>query len=388
MGLDQVPGGVMALTADLRILEVNRAMGELVGRPQATLVGEPLDALLSPPARILFQTHVFPALVADGRVEEVFLTLVDVAGVAVPVLLNAARSDRRDTPGFDVLVVRVLARTRWETDLLAAARELERERAASEQLAHELRLVAHDLAAQHAADQRNRVFRDAIMGVLGHELRTPITTIYGMSQLLIRRLGSLDTASAVEYVEEIHAEADRLRLLMEDLIVAGRAEGSGVMVAQEPMLVRHVVSGAVESERARASSHAFTLDISPGLPLVEGEETYLEQVVRNYLGNAVKYSPAGTTISVSVVSEQGGVAVRVLDEGAGLGDEDPDRLFELFVRAADAPAKATGSGIGLFVCRQLVEAMGGQVWAVSRTPPSTGAEFGLWLPAVSDIVVD
>ncbi|MBA2300050.1 MAG: PAS domain-containing protein, partial [Chloroflexi bacterium] len=188
---DAVPAGVIHLSSDLRILAANREMGALIARDTGELVGESLDVLLSAPSRILFQTHVYPALKADGRVEEVFLTLASSTGDPIPVLLNAVRSPGPEEPAYMGLLVRIRARSRWETELLAATLALEGERAASQRLAEELAVTAADLRVRHAEEQRNREFRDAFIGVVSHELRTPITTIYGMSHLLRERHASM-----------------------------------------------------------------------------------------------------------------------------------------------------------------------------------------------------
>ncbi len=109
---------------------------------------------------------------------------------------------------------------------------------------------------------------------------------------------------------------------------------------------------------------------------------YVGQVVTNFLSNAAKYSPPGTTIHVALTQDAGGVALRVTDAGPGIGGETPERLFDLFYRAPGAVGKAPGAGIGLFVCRELIQAMGGRIWASAAPPPSAGgAEFGFWLPA-------
>ncbi len=383
--LDGVPGGVISLSNDLRIVSANRGMGELVGRDPGALLGQSVDVLLSAPSRILFQTNVYPALGADGRVEEVFLTLAAADGSPIPVLLNANRSSGPDGPTYHVLIVRIRARAKWETDLLAAARAIEGERVSSQRLAEELATTANDLAARYAAEERNREFRDAFIGVISHELRTPITTIYGMSHVLRLRYESMAPEAVREHLGDIESESERLRRLTEDLLVLSRAEGGGLQVATDPIVVGHVVMSAVDGERARSAGHAFSVDIEPGLPIVLGEDLYLEQVVRNYLSNAAKYSPAGTTVRVVVRGEAGGVAVRVTDAGPGLADEVPERLFDLFYRAPDAVRQAAGAGIGLFVCRELIQAMGGRVWAASAAgSEGRGAEFGLWLPAASD----
>ena len=107
--LDAVPAGVLSLAEDLTITAANQGMGDIVGRDPATFVGGTLDALLSMPARILFQTHVYPALKADGRVEEVFLTLAAAGedGRPTPVLLNAVRRDAMAGSGYEAVIVRI-----------------------------------------------------------------------------------------------------------------------------------------------------------------------------------------------------------------------------------------------------------------------------------------
>jgi signal transduction histidine kinase len=393
--LDTVPGGVVGLSGNLRIVSANAVVGELVGRPVDELIGEPFDVLLSGASRILVQTHVYPALQAHGRVEEVFLTLATPAsGQAgsgatprrpaepTPVLLNAVRRNGPGEVAYDALLVRIHARARWEIDLLAATRALEAERSASEQLARDLGQTARDLAARHAEELRNREFRDAFVGVISHELRTPITTIYGMSQVLRDRHRTMDPDAIQQHLVDIEAESDRLRRLTEDLLVLSRAE-TKLEVAADPIMIGHVVRAAVESEAARAPSHALEVDLSGQLPIVLGEDIYIEQVVRNLVGNAVKYSPPGTTIRVTVGGEDGGTVVRVLDEGPGLPMDDPDLLFGLFFRAPEAIGKTSGAGIGLFVCRELIGAMGGRIWARTR-PEGTGSEFGFWLPEAAD----
>jgi two-component system sensor histidine kinase KdpD len=234
-------------------------------------------------------------------------------------------------------------------------------------------------ARQASVERRAQALRDAFIGVISHELRTPITTIYGSSKVLRRRLDSLDAAARTQIVEDIEAEADRLQRLVEDLLVLSRAEGGRVEVESEPMLVGRIVERAVAAERERWPGHRFELEIQPNLPAVAGEETYIEQVVRNLLTNAAKYGGDGSTIRVRVTAEAGDVAVRVIDDGPGVDPAEIERLFEVFYRSADAPRRATGSGIGLFVCRELVHAMGGRTWG--RNGDDRGAEFGFSLPA-------
>jgi two-component system sensor histidine kinase KdpD len=238
-----------------------------------------------------------------------------------------------------------------------------------------------DLASRYAAERRAALLRDAFIGVVSHELRTPITTIYGASAMLRRRGESLEPAARHQAIADIEAEADRLRRLIEDLLVLSRAEGGRVELARDPVLIGHVVRRACAAESTIWPGHAFRPSIARGLPIVFAEETYVEQVVRNLLTNAAKYSPEGTDVAVVVDGGddgERGVRVRVLDEGIGIDSAEPDRLFELFYRAPVATRHAAGAGIGLFVCRELVAAMGGRIWAAGRD--GGGAEFGFSLP--------
>ena len=378
--LDSVPAGVITLSEDMRILAANRTMGDLVARPAQELVGQTIDVVLSAPSQILFQTHVYPALKADGRVDEIFLTLAS-GSERVPVLFNAARALAADPPAYDVLVVRIRARARWEQDLLAATRALERERSASRQLADELARTARELETRYAEAERSRKFWEAFIGVVSHELRTPLTTIYGMSHLVRERHAAMSVDDVTERLADIEDEADRLRRLTEDLLVLSRAEGGRLVIAEDPVSLAHVVRAAVAGEQKHASGHRFTTDLPADLPLVLGEDLYVEQVVRNLVGNAAKYSPPGTTVEVVAAEADGGVTLRVLDEGPGLRGQSSERLFDLFYRSPEAVAKSGGAGIGLFVCRELIGAMGGRVWARDR-PSGRGAEFGFWLPVL------
>ena len=120
------------------------------------------------------------------------------------------------------------------------------------------------------------------------------------------------------------------------------------------------------------------MTIPPGLPTVRGHDAYVGQVIRNLLSNAIKYGGPGSSVRIVAERATGGVATRVLDDGPGLDGSDMEHLFDLYYRAPGAATAAPGAGIGLFVCRQIVDALGGEIWA--RTRPEGGAEFGFRLP--------
>jgi signal transduction histidine kinase len=238
-----------------------------------------------------------------------------------------------------------------------------------------------ELAGRYDEEVRTNALRDAFIGVISHELRTPITTIYGLSKMLRHRRDALPVEVQGQAIEDIEAEADRLFRLVEDLLVLSRAERGRVEISREPILLSHVLRRAVDAESARWTTRRFEIDVPPGLPPILGEETYVEQILRNLLTNAAKYSSDGSVVSVDVRLDRDDVVVRVRDEGVGIADEDVAHIFDLFYRSASVTRKAAGAGIGLFVSRQLVEAMGGRMWATSRA--EGGAEVGFALPTHS-----
>ena len=219
--------------------------------------------------------------------------------------------------------------------------------------------------------------REAFFGILSHELRTPITTIYGGSRMLAQADGRLSNDAQREIQTDIAADAERLYRLIEDLLVLTRSEHGSLQVAPEPVLLQRLLPRVIDSERSRWPSVSFRVDLPAGIPPVAGEETYVEQVVRNLLSNAGKYGGGQGRVTLTGAVTGDAVEVRVLDEGPGFGDEDPQSLFELFYRADAAVRRASGAGIGLYACRELVTAMGGRIWARSR--PEGGAEFGFAL---------
>ncbi len=238
-----------------------------------------------------------------------------------------------------------------------------------------------ELAGRYAEERRANTMRDAFIGVISHELRTPITTIYGLSKILRHRHDTMSTEARADAIADIEAEADRLHRLTEDLLVLSRAEGGQVELIPEPILLSHIITAAVAAEQDRWPTRHFVVDVPVGLPPVAGEKTYAEQVVRNLLTNAAKYGPPGSTVTVRARADASEVTVTVLDEGLGVGD-DPEQLFELFYRSPEASRSAAGAGIGLFVCRQLVGAMGGRIWAREREP--VGSAFAFTLPIHHD----
>jgi PAS domain S-box-containing protein len=237
--------------------------------------------------------------------------------------------------------------------------------------------VISDVTWRKEADQ----IRERFIGVLSHELRTPVTAIYGGTQLLLGRGSRLDPATRAELLVGIAAESERLQRMIENLVAMARIERGWEYGGPRPMLVERIVKGLVERERVLWPEVTMKLTTRGPIRMVAADEEYVAQVMRNLLSNAAKYGGPGSTVEVMIVDGPSEVEVLVRDDGPGINDEDADKLFNLYYRAAQASA-APGAGIGLFVCHELVTKMGGRIWAKPRK--EGGAEIGFSLPVYPD----
>ena len=243
--------------------------------------------------------------------------------------------------------------------------------------------VVSDGSWRHEAN----LMRDRFLGILSHELRTPITSIYGGTQLLLKRGDRLDAETRAELMTSVAAEAERLQRIIENLLVLARVERGADFFDPRPVTLKAVLTEFVAHESRLWPDMQIKLTTSRGLPLVAADEEYLALILRNLLSNAAKYAGQGSTVEI-VASHTGDaddgsgeVSVRVLDNGPGISEAEADQLFGLYYRSADS-AGAPGAGIGLFVCRGLVNAMSGRIWA--RPRPEGGAEFGFSLPVYAE----
>ena len=285
-------------------------------------------------------------------------------------------------------VVRLAAYLAGGTAISYLSFRLRRERGNAQRESAERRRALEDAAGMReelarvvAAERRAAELREAFNSIVSHELRTPITAIYGGAKLLARRDRVLDESTRQELLDDLEEEADRLYRLVEDLLVLSRSERGTVERAEDPVLVQRIAERVIRSEGDRWPAVAFESETTVAAT-ARGDETYVEQVLRNLLSNAAKYSPAGSVVRLIVDETSEGVRVRVLDEGAGIDPAESARLFELYYRSPATSNKVAGAGIGLYVCRALVEAMGGRIWAARRS--HGGAEFGFILARFDD----
>ncbi len=224
--------------------------------------------------------------------------------------------------------------------------------------------------------------KDDFINTVSHELRTPTTTVRGGALTLLKRGTQLDPSVREQLLHDMAEEAERLYHLVEDLLGMQRVQ-AGMQLQSEPIIPHRFVNDVILALGGRVGNHALMIDVPSNLPLVDADPTYLEQVFRNLLENAVKFSPRGRRIEITAALDGKNVRFSVLDRGSGIPKEDMDRVFEPFYKTADAVRTGSqGAGLGLAVCRRLIEVMGGHIWAEAR--PGGGTAFHFTLPILQD----
>lgn len=252
----------------------------------------------------------------------------------------------------------------------------------AEMVVGELELRLASRRAIEAAGEREKL-NDAFIGMLSHELRTPITTIYAAARVLANQGVIQADPLANDLFPDIVSESERLLRLIEDLLVLTKVEQDSLEGSSEPVLVQRVIERTLARLERRHPEREFHLVGGVALPPVAGDEVFVEQILANLLSNAAKYSPSDTPIEIRAALRNGAVEVRVRDRGIGMTAAEREAVFALLVRTDEAQRYAPGAGIGLYVCRRLAQVMGGRVWA-EAPPDGVGSVFGFQLPVASD----
>jgi PAS domain S-box-containing protein len=243
------------------------------------------------------------------------------------------------------------------------------------------RLYARAQEIQEELREANHA-KDEFLAMVTHELRTPLTTLTSGAQLLSRK-NSLTADTLANILQDMQSEGERMRLIVENLLTLSRVELDRRPVDVEPMLLPLAVEKVTDSQNRMRPSRPVKLRFSPGTPPAAGSPVYTELVVRNLIDNAQKYGGDGDPVEVTVDATGSEIVVSVLDRGPGIQeDEELDMIFERFYRSAKTARRVSGAGMGLAVCRRLVEAQGGRIWAERREGGGLAVSFSL--PVYSD----
>jgi two-component system, OmpR family, sensor histidine kinase KdpD len=315
--------------------------------------------------------HREPVFVVDAgtesrarRVVVVPLTSADesVGVLAVERLGDFSREERDALVGFGAALGLALDNARL------AARQ--------RRFAEELEQKVGEATARLAEMDR---LKSGFVALASHELRTPLTALQGFSELLATR--PFAPAEVRRLAEIMRGEIERLGRIVSDFLDLARLErGLAPSIRRAVLDPAPLIAAAVDLFRRTRTTHRLELHVDAALPNVDADADALDRVLKNLIGNALKYSPPGSCVRVRARAVDGVVAVDVEDEGPGIPPEERARVFEPYYRMRDTAALGPGTGLGLSVVKSLVEAHGGTVHADAA--PGTGTRMTVMLPAL------
>ncbi len=232
-----------------------------------------------------------------------------------------------------------------------------------------------DMTEEYALEKT----RSDFVATASHELRTPLAAVYGAVRTLRRGDVQLSDDDRGQFLEMIESEATRLATIVDQILLAGQLDAGVVEVEAEECDPAEIAAGVVESAATHAPEDISLAVDANGAPRIVGDESKLRQVLANLVDNAVKYSPDGGRVEIRLSRDNGRCLIAVADEGLGIPADEQDRIFEKFYRLDPQQTHGVGgSGLGLYICRELVERMSGTLTVVSE--PGRGSTFMVELP--------
>jgi PAS domain S-box-containing protein len=234
-------------------------------------------------------------------------------------------------------------------------------------------------------DRRLEELRAQFVATISHELRTPLASLHGAAMTLLERQDELHEQTRRDLLDMIAVQSKRLAALTEEILLAGQLDSGSLRVVTKPFDPEELVWTAAAAARLRVGDDT-TIDVSiPAvLPKVEGDAERTRQVLANLIDNAIKYSPQGGRIVLGFEADEDYARFTVRDEGLGIPLGEQKRIFEKFYRLdPDHRRGIGGSGLGLYICRELVRSMNGRIWVDSD--PGKGAAFTFELPVADRV---
>lgn len=254
----------------------------------------------------------------------------------------------------------------------------------------------HALAAEREAQERARELEDAnqeleeanqlkdhFLSIASHELKTPITSISGFAQITLRRLskehGNLtDAADVQEAMQKIEMQTQRLNALIDDLLDLNNVRSGRIPLHIGICDIGAICREAIENQR-QLTGREIVLEEAPATIMIKADGDRLNQVITNLVSNALKYSPEDAPVCVTVCQRDAAVCIAVQDQGQGISKDQQKHIFEAFYRTPDArTSKKRGWGLGLAICKDIIERHNGQIWCESK--PGKGSTFFVQLP--------
>lgn len=334
---------MVMISLDGKITDLNQGSANVTGVAREVLIGADFSDYFTEPE---VARESFKKVFTEGPVTNYPLTIRHVDGTLTDVLYNA--SIYRDTAGH---ALGVFAAARDVTDLKEMIRRLE---------------VMNDL-------------RNEFVAIVAHDLRSPMTSISGFAHMLTDHWDTTDDAKKIEYLEIIARNTDDLAEFVEDVLQVARIEAGEFTYDICPFDIRLLIKKAIDEASGANNERQFEFVALGDIPFVLGDEDRQWQVLTNLLSNAVKFSPADKAVAVELSCDGDSVQVSITDHGIGITKQNLSKLFQKFGRVSKIGGrKVPGNGLGLYICKTLVEAQNGRLWCESR--PGRGSTFIYTIP--------
>ncbi len=349
---ESITEGIAVIDLDARILEVNKAAIRMYGcRDKNELIGRNVYEIVAKRDHTRIQKSLAKTL-KDGAVRNVECTFLTADGREFPAELGAAvLKDKSGDPFGLIALIEDITERKW-------AEEKERE---AEALRRYDRLRA-DLLAN-----------------ISHELRTPLTSVKGFTGTMLRRDVRWSEQERREFLGYIDQETDRLTRLISDILDTSRLEAGALKLDRKDCLITEILDSISSRLLILAGSHKLDVVVPDGLPPVFIDAMRIGQVLSNLVENASKFSDGNVPIRIEVKLEGGQLTTSIADKGSGIPSVVIGKLFDRFYQAERAVNEGKGgTGLGLYICRGIVEAHGGKIWVESKV--GEGSRFSFSLP--------
>lgn len=241
------------------------------------------------------------------------------------------------------------------------------------------RVRTEEAANRAEAARQNEEFKSTLLDAIAHEFKTPLTSIKAASTSLLSDQAL--PAHLRELATIIDEEADRLSQLVTEAVGMAQIDAGTVRLDRAPLHLDALVARVLDQFKARSEGREVRVSVSAALPAVMADPDLLGLVLRQLLDNALKYSPPGSPLEIAGEAKDGRVLLRIHDQGPGIPLRERERIFEKFYRWQATASHIPGTGLGLYIAREIARAHGGDVWVEGE--PGSGSEFVVALPAAA-----
>jgi PAS domain S-box-containing protein len=252
---------------------------------------------------------------------------------------------------------------------------------------YNLQLLDVEEESRHEAERANEI-KTEFLAMITHELRTPLTSIIGFTTTLLADDVAWEPDEQTDFYQTILREANRLQELIDHLLDLTRLEAGMLPIMQESHTLQEIVKDALPQLHSLTSAQSLTIELTDDLPPVFVDAKRISQVIVNLVRNSATYSPDGTEITISASVRDGFIQVNVNDHGPGIPTDEHKSVFKAFKRGQFAEyGSAQGAGLGLAICKGLIEAHGGRIWIKKKSTPGTIISFTIPLDTIHSAVV-